>query len=157
MQLTADMRSQQRSGSSQRRGVYNTQKELKHKYERNRNQRLCPETPVEDSIHSRVDLTAILRLTTERRRRKKLCSRSRNLPAQKATGLGRSANNRSVAEIGESKHPDVLRVKKVFESVMRSYGRNTADMNITKIILEYSDWERHWIRILQLRDDAVRL
>ena len=157
MQLTAEMRRQQRSGSSQRRGVYNTQNELKHKYERNRNQRLCQEKTNEDSIHSRVDLTAVLRLTNERRRRKKQCSRSRNQPAQKATVLGCSANNRSVAEKGESKHPDVLRVKKVLESVMRSYGRNTTDMNITEIILEYSDWERHWIRILQLRNDAVRL
>ena len=157
MQLIPDMRCQQRSGSSQRRGVYNTQKEQKHKDERNRNQRLCPETTVEDGKLSRVDLTAVLRLTSERRRRNKLYSRSRNLPARKATVLRRCAHNRSVADIGESKHPAVLRVNKVFESVLRCYGSNLADMNITKIILEYSDWERHWIRILKLRDDAVRL
>ena len=159
MQLTPDMRSQQKSGSSQRRGVYNTQKEQKHMYERklNRNQRLRPETPSEDRKHSRLDLTAVLRLTSERRRRNKLGCRSRNLPARKASVLRRCAHNRSAADIGQSKHPDVLRVNKVFETILRGYGINLADVNITKIILEYSDWERHWIRILKLRDDAVRL
>ena len=157
MRFIRDMRSQQRSGSSQRRGVYNTQKEQKLKNERNGNQRLCSEMPFKDRKHNRVDLTAVLRLTSERRRRKKLCSRSRNLPARNATVLRRYAHNRFVADIDESKHPDVLRVNKVFESVLHCYGSNLADMNITRIILEYSDWERHWTRILKLRDDTVRL